>query len=380
MLAGDFNCANIDWNTATKSPGAPDHQIQQDLIDLTAAAQVTQIHDEPTRGDNTLDLVLTTNPSLLKSTASVPGISDHEAVVTDFDTQPQRARSKPGRRYPYSRANLENLNAEIGNITERIMKMDEEGNNIDIMWNEFKTLLLSAIEGNIPSHTQRRNNRYPWINKEVKRPLRKKKRLYKQAKKTGKWENYRFLQKECRRQMRAIEWEYINNAIEEGLRNNNTKPFWSYIKSRRQDSTGVAPLKKGTTLQSDGANKAHILLDQFKSAFTPNDGTPLPKMKGAPFPTLEQLTIDTNGVAKLLKNVNPAKACGTDGIPNMILKTCADAIAPALTCIYRRSIQTGQFPADWQSAKHHSSLQEGRKKQSSKLQASFPDFSSLQTP
>ena len=230
------------------------------------------------------------------------------------------------------------------------MKMDEEGNNIDNMWNEFKTLLLSAIEGNIPSHTQGRNNRYPWINKEVKRLLRKKKRLYKQAKKTGKWENYRFLQKECRRQMRAMEWEYINNTIEEGLRNNNTKPFWSYIKSRRQDSTGVAPLKKGTTLQSDGATKAHILLDQFKSAFTPNDGTPLPKMKEAPFPTLEQLTIDTNGVAKLLENLNPAKACGPDGIPNMILKTCADAIAPALTCIYRRSIQTGQLPADWRSA------------------------------
>ena len=243
------------------SPGAPDHQIQQDLIDLTAAAQLTQIHDEPTRGDNTLDLVFTTNPSLLKSTASVPGISDHEAVVTDFDTQPQRARSKPRRRYLYSRANWENLNAEIENITERINKMDEEGRNIDIMWNEFKTLLLSAIEGNIPSHTQRRNNRFPWINKEVKRLLRKKKRLYKQAKKTGKWENYRFLQKECGRKMRAMEWEYINNTIEDGLRNNNTKPFWSYVKSRRQDSTGVAPLKKGTTLQSDGATKAHILLD-----------------------------------------------------------------------------------------------------------------------
>ena len=114
---------------------------------------------------------------------------------------------------------------------------------MDITWNEFKTLLLSAIERNIPSHTQRRKNRYPWINKEVKCLLRKKKRLYKQAKKTGKWENYRFLQKECRRQMRAIEWEYINNTIE-GLRKYNTKPFWSYVKSRRQDSTSVAPLKK----------------------------------------------------------------------------------------------------------------------------------------
>ena len=47
LLAGDFNCPTIDWNAATLSPGAPDHQIQQDLIDLTAAAQLTHIHDEP---------------------------------------------------------------------------------------------------------------------------------------------------------------------------------------------------------------------------------------------------------------------------------------------------------------------------------------------
>ena len=49
---------------------------------LCAAKQPPSLHAHPT------------NPSLLKSTASVPGISDHEAVVTDFDTQPQRARSK----------------------------------------------------------------------------------------------------------------------------------------------------------------------------------------------------------------------------------------------------------------------------------------------
>ena len=180
--------------------------------------------------------------------------------------------------------------------------------------------------------------------------------------------------------MKAIEWEYINNTIEEGLQNNNTKPFWSYVKSRRQDSTGVAPPKKGITLQSDGTTKAHILLDLFKSAFTTNDGTPLPKMKGAPFPTLEQLTIDTNGVAKLLKNLNPAKACGPD-YPNT-------KYYPQDLCGCHRSsldlhIQTfhtdGPIASGLAVSKHHSSLQEGRRKQSRKLQDSFPDFSSLQT-
>ena len=41
--------------------------------------------------------------------------------------------------------------------------------------------------------------------------------------------------------MRKAEWEYINNTITQGLQTNNSKPFWKYIKSRKQDNIGVAP-------------------------------------------------------------------------------------------------------------------------------------------
>ena len=39
-------------------------------------------------------------------------------------------------------------------------------------------------------------------------------------------------------------WNNINNAITEGMENNNSKPFWKYVKSRKQDNIGVAPLKE----------------------------------------------------------------------------------------------------------------------------------------
>jgi hypothetical protein len=47
------------------------------------------------------------------------------------------------------------------------------------------------------------------------------------------------------------------------LMNNNTKPFWKYVKSKRQESGGIAPLKKGTVLISDSKGKAELLLNQF---------------------------------------------------------------------------------------------------------------------
>ncbi len=56
---------------------------------------LTQVHDQPTREQNMLDLTFTTNPSLIKSTANAPGISDHAMVVTDTDIKPIYIRQKP---------------------------------------------------------------------------------------------------------------------------------------------------------------------------------------------------------------------------------------------------------------------------------------------
>jgi hypothetical protein len=44
-----------------------------------------------------------------------------------------------------------------------------------------------------------------------------------------------------------------------GLKNNKTKPFWKYIKSKRQDAGGIASLKNGSNLISDSKGKAELL-------------------------------------------------------------------------------------------------------------------------
>ena len=63
--------------------------VQQQLIETTTSASLTQIHDQPTRADNMLDLVFTSNPSLIKTSVSVPGISDHDIVITDMEIKPR---------------------------------------------------------------------------------------------------------------------------------------------------------------------------------------------------------------------------------------------------------------------------------------------------
>ena len=90
--------------------------------------------------------------------------------------------------------------------------------------------------------------------------LRKKQRLYKQAKKTSKWSNYTFFQKQCKKAFRDAEHSYIHEQIHKGLSQHNVKPFWRYIKSKKQDNVGVSPLLKDGKLEVDSKPKVEILL------------------------------------------------------------------------------------------------------------------------
>ena len=51
------------------------------------------------------------------------------------------------------------------------------------------------------------------------------------------------LKEECKRHLRKAEWDYVSTNIIDGLNNNNTKPFWEYVISKRQESGGIAPLR-----------------------------------------------------------------------------------------------------------------------------------------
>ena len=74
---------------------AQDREVQQALLDLNTDFNLTQAYGQPTRENNLLDLIFTTNPSLIKSTTNAPGISDHDMVIVDSDTKPHYTKQRP---------------------------------------------------------------------------------------------------------------------------------------------------------------------------------------------------------------------------------------------------------------------------------------------
>ncbi|KAK3091517.1 hypothetical protein FSP39_020434 [Pinctada imbricata] len=359
ILTGDFNCPNINWNNQTAN--TPDREIQQELVDITSANGLTQIHDKPTRENNLLDLVFVSNPTLVKSSLNVPGISDHDIIITDFETKVQHQKTKPRKCYMYNKANWEKIEKDLTELQEIISEEMNIGKSVNQLWDTFKTSLFKTMDNNIPNKELRAKHSVPWIKHKQRKIIKRKQRLYRQAKKTKNWNNYRSFQKDCKRSLRRAEWDYVNSNIIDGLNSNNPKPFWKYVKSKRQDSGGIAPLKKGTALISDSKGKAEILLDQFKSVFTKPSKGEMPNTSKRTKSNIKPIQITTNGLEKLLKKVIPSKSSGPDNIPNRILQHCAKHLAPILQIIMQKSLDSGDLPKDWTDANISSIYKKGDK-------------------
>ena len=52
----------------------------------------------------------------------------------------------------------------------------------------------------------------------------------------------------------------------------------------------------------------------------------------------------------MLEKIQPHKASGPDEIPNIVLKMCSKSLAPGITALFQKSLDTGELPKDWTDA------------------------------
>ena len=123
--------------------------------------------------------------------------------------------------------------------------------------------------------------------------------------------------------------------------------FWKLIKNTRKDNTGVSPLRKNGILIDDTKQKAEILNEQYHSVFTvDNIGEKIPTLSDN-YHNMPHINIKTEGVEKMMKNLDPSKVSGPDEIPARILKEYAHEFAPLLAPFYNTSLSRGEVPSDW---------------------------------
>jgi hypothetical protein len=120
---------------------------------------LTQLVTQPTRGPNTLDLILN-SPSSFGRVETMPGLSDHNIVFTELDINPQRAKQKPRDIPLYKKANWENIKEDLKSIQNTVNTMKEMNHPINSIWDYFQTSLEESIKRNVPIKTTRGKKRW----------------------------------------------------------------------------------------------------------------------------------------------------------------------------------------------------------------------------
>jgi hypothetical protein len=106
IIGGDMNFPGWNWKENTLKPNSTAPNLHTDFMDVLNNNALIKLVEEPTRQQNTLDLILTNHPGKVIRTDTIAGISDHDIVYTEVDLRPVKLQQKPRTIPLYNKANL----------------------------------------------------------------------------------------------------------------------------------------------------------------------------------------------------------------------------------------------------------------------------------
>ena len=368
LIGGDLNLPDVDWNSNSMNGNQYLKAINQCTLDMVNECHLKQIVNEPTRGENILDVFMTNRPSLVNKCVTIPGLGDHDAVHIQTDTRAKRVKPVRRKILLWNKADIDSLKNAASEINNEFLHRFNAQSPIDSMWKYIKSSMEDLMTNHVPSKMSTTRYNQPWITREIKRLTRQKQKRYNQAKgkhkQSKEYRRFRKLKRRVEKKCKDAYSQYMKDIISPDTDKNN-KRFWSFIKNQRKDNTGVAPLyNKEGILHSDSKEKANILNTQFSDVFNKNEDTTTIQDKGeSSHPEMAEITITENGVRKLLQKLDGHKATGPDDIPARLLKETAAETTHMLTTLFQASLHQGKLPTEWKTANVIPAYKKGSKSQ-----------------
>ena len=143
----------------------------------------------------------------------------------------------------------------------------------------------------------------------------------------------------------------INNKI--ALCQTGSRSFWSLAKVVSQNfcHSSFPPLKNNSGSSScTPSSKANLFASTFASNSNLDDQESQPPLYPTSTLAMSPIKFSTRKVRKALLQLNTSKSSGPDGIPAIVLKSCAPELAPALNKLFQLSYNLGIFPSSWKLA------------------------------
>ena len=341
IVAGDFNCS-VNWKTQTADAES------MRLLDFTNEEYLTQWVDKPTRGNNTLDLVFSSEDNMISklSVGEKLGKSDHNMIrfeiLTSF-TKLEKSFMKPN----FRKADFSRLRCEIRRLPK------SGGTDAEQNWFSFKTEFMKAQSCCIPQRkiTPNGTKQPEWFNKSIAEAISNRQKAYNISKLRPSPETKAAHIKECRNVDKLIRRAKLNEEDRvAAAAKYNPKAFFAHVNSRKPVKNTIGPLKDKTgSIISSDEGMANILNEYFTSVYTEEDTSEIPIVpivyRGNN--PLRKIEITVDKVKMKLKKLNSNKSAGPDGFYPRVIKETEEETAPHFCNIFRTSLEQRKAVRDW---------------------------------
>jgi Reverse transcriptase (RNA-dependent DNA polymerase)/Endonuclease-reverse transcriptase len=334
FIIGDFNKPNINW----ENPDIHNSKLAQFCVENG----MYQVVDEPTRGENILDLLFCSNPALLeKIQVKEPfANSDHNSIIFDIFWN-NLPFSEPVSKN-FFKADYDSIKAALSIISWR--DTFSVCANVEEFWQIFSAILNSLIEKFVPLRGPNPKSKN-FISKDFKKLLSKKRRLWKKL----KHKNHPITRKNYNECLRNIKIQLFNIRTEEEkgiLRRINHKTFFNFVNSHLNLKESVPVLVNNDEILTADSEKAKFLNEYFISVFTEDDNI-LPNFEKIANSELKNCIFTPEMVRKSLNALKPCFSSGPDKFPAHFLKKLSFYISEPLSIIFEVSFRTHKLPNDW---------------------------------
>jgi Reverse transcriptase (RNA-dependent DNA polymerase)/Endonuclease-reverse transcriptase len=347
VFVGDFNMPDIDWESGTARGRA------KEVLDAVQDRLLEQLVTFPThvRG-NILDLVITDMPERVADISEEGrlGGSDHVILKMTIVISAGPNIPQPKGQSDWNKADWAGIKRELGRDD-----WDEllGGLSADQAWSKLRDRIHGLVDKYVPERRRRNHNKPPWLSRDILRAIRRKKRLWRQAKQGQNVQEYKNAEKSVKNLIRNAKRKFERDIAKGcGSDQANKKRFFSYIKRKTKSRPGIGPLKdsNGRTIQDDG-DMAELLNRFFGDIFTREDVTNVPDPEPAGYrQEVNNVKITVKAVKEKIRQLRVDGAAGPDKIGPLLLKKLVDEIARPLAKVMSISLRDGSVPDDWRAA------------------------------
>ena len=368
-IAGDFNFPNIDWQSLSVSAGASSdtNDSANALLSFMSNNLLNQYVLIPTHESNILDLFMSNNNQLVTNvTTSSSEFSKHSLVDVMISTNPSSIDKPNVNKFDENEFRSLDFNAaDFDIISEELKKVDWEDLKESCCEQDFPVLFTETLFQICKSTVPKK--KLPTGKPKAVNSLRRKKRKLNVRLDAVQSQEYpdEKRTKELKDNIALLCFE-IKEAINHSLDykelkavekiKSNPKFFYSYAKSHSQIKSSLSMLfNKEKNITTDPKEMADVLQDQFSSVYSdPNaPGKKLPSFKtpevNIPFDSYN-LPLTTDDLLEAIGELKTDSACGPDGIPAILIKSCKYELCKPIKMIWECSHASGTVPDYYKKA------------------------------